>query len=179
MINPKHLVQHVIRPTLLNMGMWSQSAECLLIGTVAVESAMGTSLVQNRGPAVGIYQIEPKTAQDLLRRYLSNRPTIDYRFQNGFVTFESPPIHWDKVTNDEISQRLIVDLSFSTALARIKYWSIPFPLPDHKDIEGLANYWKQHYNTRKGKGKVTDFIDAYPKRLKPYDRSATGFTARS
>ena len=53
------------------------------------------------------------------------------------------------------------DLSYSVAMARLKYWRDPEPLPQAGDIEGLAHYWKDHYNSHLGKGTVEEFIENY------------------
>ena len=37
----------------------------------------------------------------------------------------------------------------------------PEPLPEAQDVEGLAEYWKQHFNTPRGAGTVTRFVAAY------------------
>ena len=46
-------------------------------------------------------------------------------------------------------------------MARIKYWRVPKKLPVENDIEGMAKYWKDYYNTSLGKGTPEKFIKAY------------------
>ena len=56
---------------------------------------------------------------------------------------------------------LATDLAYACAMARIHYLRKPEPLPAHDDIEGLARYWKEHYNTFLGKGTVEEFVHNY------------------
>ena len=46
-------------------------------------------------------------------------------------------------------------------MARAHYLRVPEPLPDAGDVEALAAYWKQHYNTPAGAGSEAEFIDNY------------------
>lgn len=44
MTDADHLRREIIAPALRHIGMWSEAAENLLLGTAAVESRMGTYL---------------------------------------------------------------------------------------------------------------------------------------
>ena len=72
----------IVEPVLHAMGMYSESAVNLLLMTVAHESRMGHYIAQVGGPALGVYQIEPTTARDVVMRYLSTRKDLDHRFQS-------------------------------------------------------------------------------------------------
>ena len=148
-INPQHL-RTVIEPVLMHMEMHSEAAVNLLLGTAAQESHLGRWLVQHGGPALGIYQMEPNTIRDI-NRYLSRR--TDIRAKVGHLELSRRP----KTINCEI----IGNLYLATALARIRYWYSPDPLPAANDVRGLANYWKKHYNTSRGKGSPEEFIANY------------------
>ena len=54
MIDADHLRREIVAPALRHIGMWSEAAENLLLGTAAVESRMGTYLRQIGGPALGM-----------------------------------------------------------------------------------------------------------------------------
>ena len=146
-IKAEHLREYVIRPTLKRLGLWSQSAENLLMGTVAQESKMGYYLHQLRGPAVGIFQIEPATHDDVWEHYL------DYREELGDKISE--------LTYLPTSDSLIHNLAYSTAIARIVYLRAPEALPVAEDLPGLARYWKKYYNTQAGRGTERQFINSY------------------
>ena len=69
MIDNKQLRECIIKPTLDSLQMYSQAAEELLVFTCACESLGGTYLKQVKGPALGIYQMEPATYQDIWENY--------------------------------------------------------------------------------------------------------------
>lgn len=158
-IHPTHLQLHVIRPTLKRMNKWSPSAENLLLGTAAQESNMGRYLKQHGiGPAVGIMQIEPTTAADIIHRYLNRRAKVEEDFEKGFQIVNTADIDWQQISLADIIIKLQTDLAFSVAVARMKYAMVPEPLPPADDIWALAHYWKKYYNTEQGKGTPEDFV---------------------
>jgi hypothetical protein len=154
-INSKQFRELIVRPPLVAVDLWSESAEELLMGTCAQESAMGTYLKQlDNGIALGVYQMEPNTYHDINTNYLKYRPLLLHRIQEALD---------DK---SFASSRLIYDLRFSTIMCRLHYLRVPTILPSPDDIEGLAHYWKKWYNTPEGKGTVDEFIANYNKYVK-------------
>lgn len=150
-IDSEQLKQLVIIPSLRQANMFSESAVTLLLGTCAQESKMGTYLAQIHGPALGIYQIEPKTHQDVWTNFIKFNPSLSAKLNSMFRPSDN---------------ELLVNLSYSTIICRIIYLRAPGALPDSDDIEGLAAYWKEHYNTRLGRGNVEDFVSNYRKFIK-------------
>jgi len=146
MMNASQLNEWVITPVLRKLGLYSPSAVNLLLGTAAQESHLGTYLKQINGPALGIYQMEPATHDDIWKNYLNFRHTLS-----------SLVLQY----NQQNADALLYNLAYATALARIHYLRAPESLPQANDIEGLAAYWKAHYNTRLGKGTTDEFIDNY------------------
>ena len=61
MIDNKQLRELIIGPSLDALQMYSKEAEEILVFTCASESLGGTYLKQVKGPALGIYQMEPAT----------------------------------------------------------------------------------------------------------------------
>ena len=146
-INPEDL-RRLISDVLQRVGLYSPEAVSLLLGTAAVESGLGHRLYQLAGgPARGIYQMEPATEESLWRDFLAYRAPLRIKIHQ--VTGRSGPGPW-----------LAWDLAYQTIMVRVKYLSIPEPLPGVDDIEGQARYWKLYYNTRKGKGSIQDYIKA-------------------
>lgn len=143
------------------MKMWSQAAENLLMGTAMQESRCGTYLVQIGGPALGIFQVEPATADDIIFRYLERRPALRRQFEAGFRLLDGRPVNWPGLDRDLVCAALASNLRFSTAVARLRYWMVPQPLPAAGDIDGLAAYWKQHYNTPLGRGTEEEWANNY------------------
>ncbi|MEY8204170.1 MAG: hypothetical protein RPR40_03760 [Bermanella sp.] len=153
MINAKHLRDYVVQPALKNMGMWSEAAENLLIGTIYQESRGGHYLRQlGNGPALGIYQIEPVTHEDVWANFISYRRTLERKVAG-------------LLTGEDRNSQLISNLSYATVIARIIYYRRPDALPGAWDIKALAEYWKEHYNTRLGKGTVEEFMQNFPMEL--------------
>jgi hypothetical protein len=152
-INSKQLRELIIRPTLKDMGMWSQSAENLLMGTAAQESHLGAYIKQvGKGPALGIYQCEPATHADIVKYIERNDSKI-------FKDIGRLPVGVPYSNIDH--NQLIYDLRYATFICRLHYYRKPEALPGEKDIDGLASYWKRHYNTIHGAGTVEEFKDNY------------------
>ena len=149
MIDGHQLTEVVIRPALEELDMWSQSAENLILGTCAQESALGLYLKQIKGPALSIFQIEEATYNDIWR-YLAGKYDIGESILSSCNCDQMPEF-----------EQIGWDLRLATMMCRIKYWMVPESLPDADDIEGLAAYWKKYYNTELGKGTEEEFIANY------------------
>lgn len=121
----------------------------LLMLTSAVESKLGTYYKQIGGPALGIMQMEPATAQDIYDNFLRFPRNLDLLF-------------WvDELKGSQsVSHALKYNLAYQIAMARVHYWRVRDPLPEN-DVEGLAKYWKAHFNTHLGKGTVFKAIRDY------------------
>jgi hypothetical protein len=145
-INASQLKEYIIIPSLKQIDLYSESAVNLLLGTAAQESHLGTYLHQVNGVALGIYQMEPATFTDIMQNFIAYRSNL--RSAVGKLAY-------GKV--DE----LVYNLAFSTAMTRIHYARVNETLPNANDLEGLANYWKDHYNSKLGKGTVQEFINNY------------------
>ena len=138
----------IIRPTLLAMGLHSPQAEELMLGTCAHESKGGTYLKQVNGPALGAWQMEEATHNDIWRRYLPNQPIKCSLMVNHCQIRTQPP-----------AAIMIYHLTYACAMARLHYARFDEFIP--KDLQGQAEYWKQYYNTSKGAGSVEQYIDSY------------------
>lgn len=149
MIDIYDLRDHIVKPTLSRLGMYSKWAERLVIGTAMAESVVNNDmkLVQINGPAVGIYQMEPFTHNDIYKNYVYYNPKIDAELTN-----------LTDGTN-RTSDRMIWDLRYATAMCRVHYWRQSFDIPNENDIEALAKIWKLHYNSNLGKGTIEGFIE--------------------
>jgi len=148
------LKQYIIKPSLEYLGLYSESAKNLLLGTLAVESKMGHYLHQVNGVALGICQMEPNTHHDIWHNYLS-QPSKKDLLRRILVYFDA--------STRPMPERMIYDLRYAIVMCRLHYLRVPEPLPVADDIEGMARYWKQHYNTELGKGTIDKFIEAYNK----------------
>lgn len=139
----------VIRPTLDHLGMHSLAAELLLVGTALVESRL-TYLTQiGGGPALGLFQIEPETHDDVWRNFLAFRDRLAAQVE----VLAAP---WPAR-----EQQLVTNPAYACAIARLVYWRAPEELPGPSDIAGLAGYWRRYYNTLHGKGREEDFVNIF------------------
>lgn len=138
----------VITPALEKIELYSPEAVALVLGTVCVESQCGEYLQQiPSGPALGIFQIEMATYEDLIRNFLDFRPELKARVMALYCEGMSA------------KQNLTCNLLFQAAVCRLIYFRVSEKIPN--DLAGMANYWKKYYNTSKGKGTPEKFIEAY------------------
>lgn len=159
MINAEQLRLEVIRPTLEYLDSvipYSIAAENLLMGTCAQESQMGTYIKQlGNGPALGIFQMEPATESDICANYLNFRDDMAREVNLLIPKFVEGDL-----------RDLVGNLYYATAMARVHYYRVPEAMPLSDDVEGLAHYWKNHFNTKLGKGTVTEFVHNYNRYVK-------------
>ena len=153
MFDPYQLCEYVIEPALKDINMYSKGAEQLLLGTACVESRLGTYIKQIRGPAMGIFQIEPNTHTDLWKHYIAYRSDLKLRLTNMV-----PKSQWRTDQRRPHHFALINSLSYSTAMARLVYRRHPDAMPQEDDWEGMAAFWKKAYNTYLGAGTEEKFM---------------------
>ena len=147
MLDPKDFRRYIIQPTLVHLDLWSKSAEVLLLGTALVESNLRWLKQKRGGPGLGIFQIEKVTHDDIWKSYLNKLTKATLKAKVTWLVSRTP-----------LEEQLIHNLAYATAIARVIYWRKPEAMPEVDDIAGLAKYWKDHYNTYLGAGKVEDFV---------------------
>ena len=146
MLSPKEVREFVVRPALKHIGLWSEIAEELVLLTGMMESRF-SHIVQNRGPALGLFQMEPATYQDIKANFLEYRGDLKERA----LSLKSSAGAYGP-------EELMTNLSYAAAMCRVHYYRVQAPLPP-PELKELAWYWKTHYNTILGKGKAKDFIE--------------------
>lgn len=163
-INTTQLIELIIQPTLKDLGLYSLAAEQLLAGTCAQESGMGTYLKQvGTGPALGIFQMETASHDDTWDNFLKYNSNLECKVT---AIMDIPlPDHYRYVPH---SSKLIADLSYACAMARIHYLRVKEPLPPANDIPALAAYYKKYYNTPNGGASEQQFIDNWNKYCASY-----------
>jgi hypothetical protein len=134
MFNANQLRELIIKPTLINMVMFSREAVGLLIFTCAVESEGGTYL--KKGDSLGIYQMETKTYVDIWENYIKNKQSLMMVLSSNFAIYQMP---------DE--ERLIWDLRFATIMARIHYERTAKTICGLNGKNDLWYYYRNYYNT--------------------------------
>lgn len=144
----EELRQWVIKPTLKRLGVYSKTAENLLLATAAQESGLGSHLKPAGQRALGIYQIHSLAHRHIWDDHLALHSETaslvrGLASQHDFLT--QP--HAELATN----------LSYATAIAWFMYARHEnFSLPKSHDIDALARLWKRFYHP-KSKSSTTDF----------------------
>lgn len=161
MIDSKQLRELVVIPVLKYLDPeipYSDEAVELLMMTAAHESSLGTYLKQVKGPALGIYQMEPATYEDIFLSFLKYKDSLRNKVMSlGSSTYD-----------------LIHDLRYATAMARVHYYRDPKPIPKKEDfvapmsgfneslwLLALAKYAKRVYNTKAGKATPEKYYEDY------------------
>lgn len=149
----KNQLRELIQTTLTYLGPNSQNAIELLMLTAAQESKLGIYIKQIKGPAEGIFQMEPNTEKDIWKNYLSQYPNQYLGDKIKALLPSSQPI--------PTVPHMRTNLLYQICMARMHYYRVPSPLPDKNDIRGMAKYYKKHYNTYLGKATIEEAEQAY------------------
>jgi hypothetical protein len=161
-LNVNDLRDYVVGPTLRAANLWSPAAEILMLGTALHESTVAstTRLHQIKGPAIGIYQMEPLTHFDLWLSFLKYQPILR---ETVLDMIPKCSLKFDSATGIMYGADalLATDLRYATVMARIKYRQVKEAMPAENDFVGLAQYWKKYYNSALGKGTVEEFTRHY------------------
>jgi len=132
--------------------LYSPESLELLMATCAQESHLGTYRQQVGGPALGIFQMEPATWNDIWANYLVYHTALAAEVK---ALQQIPSLGArEMITNDPLA----------IAMARVHYLRVPEPLPAMTDLAGLWRYYKAHYNTPQGAATQDEFFANY-KRL--------------
>lgn len=143
--------RRLIKDTLAHIGLYSLNSENLIMGTFAQESNFKYTRQLGGGPALGYGQMEPATFNDIVVNYLRYKPELMEKIMKVCGV--------GSLNADD----LIENKTLSICMARVHYLRVKEPLPSHKDVWAMGEYWKQHYNTPKGKGTVKEFVENYKK----------------
>jgi hypothetical protein len=128
----------------------SDDAVELLLLTAAQESHLGRYLWQvGKGPALGVFQVEPNTHEDIYMNYLRFKPEV------------IAAVSHFKAEQLTARDNMKGNLAYQVVVARLVYYRIPKGLPSSKDLMAMANYWKVYYNTHLGKGTVSEAVRNY------------------
>lgn len=157
--DPTQFRELIVRPVLKYLEPeipYSKEAEDLLCMTAAHESLLGRYVKQVNGPALGVYQMEPATHDDIYNNFLISKPLL-----------ETAVVDMVGIRKD-LTGYLVTDLAYATAMARVHYWRVPEPLPKLKSnyadyLMELGRYAKKYYNTDLGKATPLHYYTAYIK----------------
>ena len=132
---------------------FTEEAKTLLLMTAAHESHLGKYIKQVKGPALGIFQMEPATHEDHWA-YITPRAWL----YDALCAMN--------LECDTDASALEYNLKYAIVMARVHYYRKPEALPSSlsKDyIQQLAEYAKKHYNTEEGKATPEEYSSDYLK----------------
>jgi hypothetical protein len=132
------ICREVIRPALQQAGIWSEAREQLVLGTGAVESRFKYVKQLGDGPAMGWFQCEPATHQDLWANFIPGRPQLKDRLRLLCEGLER-------------NGALVAFPQYAAAICGVHYLRIKAALPAAGDAQAMAEYHKRYYNTALGK----------------------------
>lgn len=149
LFTPQALREQVIRPALLKVNSWMPVWEDILLGVAAQESHLTYVKQLGGGPALGLWQEEPFTHDDIWKNYLAFRAPLaaDIRALIGGA--------------QPASALLATNHLYACAMAWVRLVRSHVPLPALGYVPGYAHMWKIGYNTIAGKGTEQEFIDNY------------------
>ncbi|HDS1734409.1 MULTISPECIES: hypothetical protein [Pseudomonas] len=152
-IAANELCLYVIRPTLVYLDRHCASAEALLLGVAACQSALGSALHDRRGH--GLYRIGEHRHQALWDDFLARDPDLaslvrGLASQHAFLG--GPHLE------------LTVNLRYSTAIAWMLIEQQRTALPAADDLVGLARIWRQTFQPQ---GRLRDFTLAWHTCVEP------------
>ncbi len=135
MVDINQILELVIRPALQITGLHSLSAERLMLFTGMVESGY-TRIAQIKGPALGVFQVEPRTHEDI-KKWLNR--TDNRRLKESVLAAS-----YMEILPDE--KPLIWNMRYGCLIARILYYRYTEPLPDADDAENMSRYHFRYFN---------------------------------
>ncbi len=97
------------------------------------------------GPALGYWQVEPRTHDDLWRNWLRARPAL------AEVARSCLPAQFDGQPNAEA---MVVSDRYAACIATLVFYRSPVALPPRRDARAQCAAWKAAYNTAAGAGSV-------------------------
>ncbi len=147
MLNIEQFTNEIIVPALDTIELDSPEARELLLGTALQESGLRYLRQLGGGPALGLFQMEPATHDDIWDNFLKYRSGLAERV--GWLQLDDSP------------EEMVWNMRYAAAMCRVHYLRGSDPLPAVGDLEGQARYWKAHYNTWMGRGLIEHYIEKW------------------
>lgn len=134
----KLICREVVRPALQCAGIWSEAREQLVLGTGAVESSYKYVQQIGGGPALGWFQCERLTHDDMWQNFIEHRLELKTKLR---LLCEGMERHG----------ALVCFPQYAAAMCGVHYLRNRYALPSAGDAQAMAEYHKRHYNTALGK----------------------------
>ena len=141
-------IKEIVEEALYRIDGYSDDALVLVLRTGQVESKYKALRQYGDGPAIGFWQVEPATAEDIWKNYIAYRP----HYEKAMLSLGYDP--------ENLEFSLLSNIAVQAAFCRFKYKRDKNPIPSWDDLKAQGEYWKKVYNTYLGKGTVEHFIKA-------------------
>jgi hypothetical protein len=147
-MNSQQLHDLIIEPTLKYIGgnYNSKDARFLLLCTAAIESKCGYYIKQIKGPALGVWQMEPDTHDDIWANCDKLRTPTDGR--GCVLAYRVKSLKIDEPFSPHAN--LVFSSMYACAMARLKYSMDSAPLPKYDNFRAVYDEYKRIYNTPAG-----------------------------
>ena len=143
-------IKEIAEYALYRIDSYSDDALALVVRTGMAESGYRALKGYGDGnPAIGFWQIEPATMNDMIENYINYRSKYKKTLISLGMNFEKDTI-----------MSVMSNMAVQAALCRLHYRRDKDPIPSWDDLEGQASYWKRVYNTVEGRGTVEHFMKA-------------------
>ncbi len=158
----QQLHDYIIKPTLEYMGgnYDSKNARFLLLCTAAIESKCGHYIKQINGPALGIWQMEPATHDDIFANCDVLQDVDCGMSESKYNILQLSPTYNMDEDFEAVQSDLIDSPKYACAMARFKYSMDNEPLPDYNDFKAVYREYKRIYNTPLGASTYAKFKQA-------------------
>lgn len=115
-----------------------------LHNTAKVESAVRNVRQYGGGPALGVFQVEPRTRHDVMKHYLRYRKGLKRQIEKAIGPLD--------LTDEQYLLSLPAQIVFAyMCFERHRAW--------REDILEQAIAWKTYYNTMYGKGTIKKYVE--------------------
>ncbi len=145
MMDVSELREQIIGPTLKYLGIDSNVAEELLLGTAALESQLNP--LHKNAERLGIYQITPRQHRQIWDEYLAFKPDLASRVrglasQHRFLQDPDSELSWN--------------LSYATAIAWLMYQREDIVLPTNNEADQLGLLWRRCFGRKTEHGEQAE-----------------------
>ena len=131
------------------LDLWSPAAVQLVTMTAVHESHLEFRQQIGGGPALGLCQMEPATHDDIWSNFLAYHDDLAARLRGMLEP------------GDAGASAMAHNDLYAAGMCRVHYRRAKPPLPAYDDPDGMAGYWKAHYNSALGAGSPESFKTSY------------------
>ena len=143
-------IKEIVEYALYKVDSYSDDALAMVVRTGMAESGYRALKGYGEGnPAIGFWQVEPATMNDMIINYIHYRSHYKKNLISLGMNFEKDTI-----------MSVMSNMAVQAALCRLHYRRDSKPIPSWSNMEAQGKYWKRVYNTFKGRGTIKHFMKA-------------------